>query len=420
MKKMRTLMTSALAILFVGATATVATSNTATTASAATGDTYSAKTYVPDKYDMVDYYSGAGDIDPVQGDGVTTFAHGGLVTPLEGANIQLDTQFMLLSKKSVEEGGDGIDGWVTYSFSAAPADITSDKTYPYYGATTAGYFMHITNYSGTSAPNCVEVQFVKMEDGGATTTVFAEFVDNAQNTPITISLKEDTTDGKYDLNITRKSDGANLKSKTDLALDKSLFVNGNGQTFFSTAIYEADGCDGDHWDHRGVAVFSVQAYSLNVNANTHISLSNDSFEYTGNAHTPTPTVTIDGKTLVNGEDYNVEYKNNTEVGTATAEFTFYGVYGGNVVEKEFTITEASVPETPNLGEGETGGDQGGNETTNPDQGGNENEGGNDNAGTEDKKDDEKKSGGCSSVLSIGSAVLTLLAVGGAVIAKKRK
>ena len=54
---------------------------------------------------------------------------------------------------------------------------------------------------------------------------------------------------------------------------------------------------------------------------------------------PVPTVTLGGKTLVLGTDYEVTYSNNTDVGTATATITGKGNYTGEVT-KNFQITKS--------------------------------------------------------------------------------
>ncbi len=408
MKRIKTSICAALAVLLTGATFAVAANHSDTLAASAEGvaiaTACSVKTYVPDQYDTVNFYGGVGDINPEDGDGITTFAHAGLVTPLQGSNVQMDTQFTLLSKKSVEEGGNGVDGWVTYSFSAAPADISSDKTYPYYtvDGTASGYFLHITNYSGTTAPNCVEVQFVKSVSG-ATEGVSTFFLDNAVNTPITLSLVKGD-DGLYDLTFTRRSDSAELKSVADLSLDESLFVNEHGQTFWSTAIYEEDGrCDGNHWEHRGVSISSVQAYTQNITAGD-VTLSQDSYEMTENGvYAPTTTVKVGDVELQAEVDYSVAYVDNDKAGTAKAVLTFYGVYGGNVVEKTFTITEPVIPEVSTPEESTP-------EASTPEASTPE--------GSADKED--KKDSGCGSVVGLGVGALTLLALGGGVALNRRK
>ena len=67
-----------------------------------------------------------------------------------------------------------------------------------------------------------------------------------------------------------------------------------------------------------------------------------SVTYNGKAHKPAPVVTYDGKTLSEGTDYTLSYKNNTNAGTASAVITGIGDYKGETV-KEFTIKKAANP-----------------------------------------------------------------------------
>jgi putative cell wall-binding protein len=65
-----------------------------------------------------------------------------------------------------------------------------------------------------------------------------------------------------------------------------------------------------------------------------------SYDYTGSAVEPKPVVKAGDKTLVEGEDYSLEYKDNVEVGTGTVSVVFdrAGAYmGQETVEKTFTI-----------------------------------------------------------------------------------
>lgn len=73
--------------------------------------------------------------------------------------------------------------------------------------------------------------------------------------------------------------------------------------------------------------------------------------YTGSAIKPVPAVKVGGRTLKNGTDFTVSYKNNTEPGTATLKVTGKGNYSGSV-SKTFRITaraindvEVTVPDT---------------------------------------------------------------------------
>jgi surface protein len=71
--------------------------------------------------------------------------------------------------------------------------------------------------------------------------------------------------------------------------------------------------------------------------NATISLSKTSYTYDGKAKTPTVTITNStGKTLKEGSDYRVTYKNNTEAGKATVSIRFMDKYSGTIT-KTFTI-----------------------------------------------------------------------------------
>lgn len=78
--------------------------------------------------------------------------------------------------------------------------------------------------------------------------------------------------------------------------------------------------------------------------------------YTGSALKPVPAVKVGGRTLKNGTDFTVSYKNNTEPGTATLIVNGKGNYSGSV-SKTFKITaraindvEVIVPDTVFTGE----------------------------------------------------------------------
>ena len=60
---------------------------------------------------------------------------------------------------------------------------------------------------------------------------------------------------------------------------------------------------------------------------------------TGEAITPTPTVTLGGATLVKDTDYTLSYDDNTEAGTATVTVTGIGDYFGTQ-DVTFEIVEA--------------------------------------------------------------------------------
>ncbi len=70
-----------------------------------------------------------------------------------------------------------------------------------------------------------------------------------------------------------------------------------------------------------------------------ISLSSESYTYTGSACKPSVTVKLGSKTLSSGTDYTVSYTNNTNAGTAKVTVTGKGNYSGSA-SKTFTIQKA--------------------------------------------------------------------------------
>ncbi len=80
-------------------------------------------------------------------------------------------------------------------------------------------------------------------------------------------------------------------------------------------------------------------------ANATVSGINDSYDYTGSAITPSPTVALTTGvptpvSLTEGTDYTVNYVSNTEVGTATIILTGIGEYTGSW-SKTFAINKAA-------------------------------------------------------------------------------
>ncbi|MBR4759768.1 MAG: fibronectin type III domain-containing protein [Lachnospiraceae bacterium] len=91
--------------------------------------------------------------------------------------------------------------------------------------------------------------------------------------------------------------------------------------------------------------------------------------YTGSPVTPAVTVTLDGKALTSGTDYEVAYSNNTNEGTATVTVTGKGAYKGTVTTT-FVIKKSAQQQQGQQGQqqGQQGQQQQGQQqtgTTNP-------------------------------------------------------
>lgn len=76
-------------------------------------------------------------------------------------------------------------------------------------------------------------------------------------------------------------------------------------------------------------------------SNCSISISKDTFNFTGSAIKPTVTVKNGSTTLKKDTDYTVSYSNNTKVGTATITIKGKGNYTGTATQ-QFTIAQRSI------------------------------------------------------------------------------
>jgi len=99
----------------------------------------------------------------------------------------------------------------------------------------------------------------------------------------------------------------------------------NGETFFgkrnSGFICE--------WDTAGISI-----------AKASVKLSKSTYVYDGKAKKPSVTVTLNGKKLKKGTDYNVTYAGASQLGTATVHITGTGKYTG-MISRRYTIKLAT-------------------------------------------------------------------------------
>lgn len=79
------------------------------------------------------------------------------------------------------------------------------------------------------------------------------------------------------------------------------------------------------------------AESKQVLTQTAVTLAVTAYSYDGKAKTPSVSVVLNGKTLTAGTDYTVTYKNNINIGTASAIVAGTGNYTGTIT-KTFTIS----------------------------------------------------------------------------------
>ena len=144
--------------------------------------------------------------------------------------------------------------------------------------------------------------------------------------------------------VTVKYGNATLKKNTDYTVAYSNNVNAGTGTITITGkgIYGGSVKNTFTIKKLGISATAVSGTGNKV--------------YTGSVIKPVPAVKVGGRTLKNGTDFTVSYKNNTEPGTATLKVTGKGNYSGSV-SKTFKITaraindvEVTIPDTVFTGE----------------------------------------------------------------------
>jgi hypothetical protein len=97
---------------------------------------------------------------------------------------------------------------------------------------------------------------------------------------------------------------------------------------------------------KGLGVFTdtvtktFEIEQLSLGDNGSIILESDSLEYNAKAQTPGVTVKYNSSVLTADTDYTVEYKNNTDIGTATITVTGINNYSGSLTA-DFTISHTT-------------------------------------------------------------------------------
>ena len=148
---------------------------------------------------------------------------------------------------------------------------------------------------------------------------------------VTLSQTSFTYDGKEKKpTVTVKDGTSTLRSGTDYTVAYSANTN------VGTATVTVTG----NGVYRGSIqkTFKIAAKPI---TNMALSISPESFVYSGAARKPAVTLKDGAKVLTLGTDYTVTYANNTNVGTATLKVTGRGNYSSSV-SRTFAITAKSI------------------------------------------------------------------------------
>ena len=156
-------------------------------------------------------------------------------------------------------------------------------------------------------------------------------------TDYSVSYSNNKNVGTATVKVTFKGNYSGTLSKT-FTIKENTCEHDYSQIVVTPATIEKDGSIATTCSKNCGAVKSVQT----INRIGTITLSPTSFVADGLEKKPTVTIKDNGgwwqtKTLVAGTDYNLEYKDNVKVGTATVTITFKGNYAGTE-DRTFTIT----------------------------------------------------------------------------------
>ena len=125
--------------------------------------------------------------------------------------------------------------------------------------------------------------------------------------------------------VTDTASGKTLSEETDYTIQNEQYGSIVGDRY----TFEIVAKDNSNYTGSRIGTYSIEP--LDVSQTARVQLAQTEYEYTGVAFTPDVTsVTVNGNTLTKGQDYTVDYKNNTEVGdNAQAVVTFIGNYTGS-------------------------------------------------------------------------------------------
>lgn len=130
--------------------------------------------------------------------------------------------------------------------------------------------------------------------------------------------------------ISTKENGVTVNRTLVHGTDYTVAYQNNVKAGTATAVFEGKGFYGGTLKKT----FKITGYDLQMDVNKKLSIQTaDSYPYMKGGSTPKPVVKFDGKTLKEGTDYTVSYKNNAAVGNAAAmTIKGKGNFTGSVVK----------------------------------------------------------------------------------------
>ena len=171
---------------------------------------------------------------------------------------------------------------------------------------------------------------------GIITKTFEIVAKNLSEIIATIDTENKTYTGKAQTaNITLKDGNTTLNDGTDYEVAYTDNTNAGAVTITITGKCNYTG--------TLIKTFEIVAKDLSTITAT---VNTENKTYTGKAQTTNITLKDGSRTLKEGTDYIVSYKNNINVGTATVEITGKGNYSGKIVKNFAIIAKPTSSEEP--------------------------------------------------------------------------
>ena len=270
-----------------------------------------------------------------------------------GKTLERSTDYYIGYKKNTNAGtasaviagfGKYFNGQVEIPFTIKPRDISSGTISNFSDSRSLGSHTQSISLSvnGKTLKKDTDytVSYMNVDKPGTATMI----VEGKGNYSGSISKTYQIKAGIYDCDVSVSD--AELLNGTAIP---NVVVKYDGTVLTENKDYKVSFSDNTKTGYGFYEITGMGAYEGTYSGYFYISnasLSSASVQvadqtYTGSALTPSVTVTLGGKSLINGTDYTVAYSNNTNAGTATVTITGKGSYDGKVT-KTFNILAKSM------------------------------------------------------------------------------
>lgn len=305
---------------------------------ALTEDNYQAigSTTIPTQTELgvstIYYYVVADGRTPVSGSRTITI-HKGIINP----TVNMTDYVYGETKPIPTVNGNEENGTVTYYYTTSNAtsggtnwntvtDSTKINAGSYYMYATVAETTHYLSAVTPAVPFKVERKILTVTADSGKTKVYGT------NDPVFTY--------KYTGNVAGQIPGFNGVLIRNAGEDIGVYtINQGSLTLIDNGVFLAN-----NYKISYVAATMTITQKALTDSDITVTLNNNSFTYNGAEQKAIPTIRYGNKTLVEGTDYTLSYKNNINVGTATVTITAKGNYKG-ITSKTYTIVKRTITVT---------------------------------------------------------------------------